>query len=522
MQSGASETDTAENILNSFRNSFFERPGIREMGAEDFTQWLMQASGDPGCQILFYDWEYDWEGPLGIPAMALGNPDRVSPVREMRLIAGVSISGGQQIEIRWARLDRQRRAWPSLSAHWPGAMWIEREIWEETGYEPMGHPDLRPILHPERSPLRGMSAGAGVFQLPLGPVRADVSESGLFLFETVGEQIMHLQPQLFYKHRAVEGLAVGRRFSDVAPIAERITGTSTAAHASAFARAVEQARGAGRPFSAERERVFFGEWERLYNHAHDFAQMASAAGMTVAQAQLARAKEDLLRVSGAVTGSRFLREVVRPFEASGLPWGRLAPGIRRRLSEVDSRVRHFTELLLHTPTFVDRLVKTGTLRPEWARSYGVVGPSARACGILNDVRALELAGLYAPFGYVPSFSDGSEGDARARFLVRLKEWTVSVRMIETALDGLESGAAAENGEDPGEAGFGIGLAESPRGRVCHVVRLGAEGEVLHWGVRSASAWIWPVFGLAVANGNIQTDFPVIDASFGLAYASVDR
>lgn len=503
-----------------------ERPEFREMDAEGFARWLSQAALDPEDQILFYDWEPDREpGTAGTsehPGRESGGVDRGAPVRELRLIAGVSISGGKRIEFRGCGLDLRRRTWPSLAAHWPGAEWIEREIWEETGFEPLGHPDLRPILHPKRNPLRGAAAGAGVFQLPLGPVRGDVSESGMFLFETVGEQIVHFQPQLFYKHRAIEGLAARGHFSDAARLAERISGTSAAAHAAAFARAVEQARGAGRVFFPERERVFFGEWERLYNHIHDFAQMAAAAGMTVAQAQLARAKEDLLRVSGSVTGSRFLRGAVRPFKGSGVPWGRFAPEIRRRLLDVDSRVRRFADLLLRTPTFVDRLVKTGTLRAEWARSYGVVGPSARACGILNDVRAAELADLYAPLGYVPAFPDSPEGDARDRFLVRLAEWGVSVKLVVSALDGLESAIAEETAEDPGEPGFGIGLAESPRGRVCHIVRLGAEGEVLHWGVRSASAWIWPVLGLAVANGNIQTDFPVIEASFGLSYAAVDR
>ena len=48
------------------------------------------------------------------------------------------------------------------------------------------------------------------------------------------------------------------------------------------------------------------------------------------------------------------------------------------------------------------------------------------------------------------------------------------------------------------------------------------GRIVKWGIRAASAWNWPVFGLATANGNIQTDFPIIDASFGLSYAGLDR
>ncbi len=40
--------------------------------------------------------------------------------------------------------------------------------------------------------------------LPFGPVRADVVESGEFLFFYVGEAILHYHPRLFFKHRGME------------------------------------------------------------------------------------------------------------------------------------------------------------------------------------------------------------------------------------------------------------------------------------------------------------------------------
>ena len=40
--------------------------------------------------------------------------------------------------------------------------------------------------------------------LPFGPVRADVLESAEFTFLYIGEQILHYQPHLFFKHRGME------------------------------------------------------------------------------------------------------------------------------------------------------------------------------------------------------------------------------------------------------------------------------------------------------------------------------
>ena len=412
---------------------------------------------------------------------------------------------------------------PSLASQYLGALWIEREMWEKTGCIPVGHPDLRPILHPEKVLPDPVARGSGTFHLPLGPVRADVTESGFFLFDTIGEQIMHMQPQLFYKHRDMEKLAVGMTAEDALLLAERISGTSTVAHATAFCRAAEQALGYRPSLQNERERMLFGEMERLYNHVHDFSQLASATGMTVAQAQFARAKEELLRLNAEVVGSRYLRGAVRLGRSASVDWERGAARLTAELPAIDRRVRRFLRLLLHTPTFVDRLRPTGIVELEWARAYGVVGPVARACGLAVDARTDCLRHLYESTGHACMTAEDAFGDALSRFRVRVREWDISLHIVLELLPslGMSTLVKTELSLATGKGSMGIGVAESPRGRVCHVLFCD-NGKVVAWGIRAASAWNWPVFGLATANGNIQTDFPIIDASFGLSYAGLDR
>ncbi len=415
---------------------------------------------------------------------------------------------------------------PSLSEAHPAFLWMEREMHEKWGLEFDGNPNSAPLFRPDQHELSGVAEGAGVFHLPLGPVRADVSESGHFLFDTLGEQIMHLQVQLFWKHRGMEKMAVGRDLDDGRLLAERISGTSTVAHAVAFARAAEQACHRHPGMVVETERALFGEWERLYNHVHDMAQMASAAGMTVGQAQLSRVKEELLRMNARLIGSRYLREAVLPFRNSPVNWSEWRIPVQEVLRQASDRVDRFVDLLLRTPTFVDRYHGTGILPAKWASAYGVVGPTARASGLETDTRADWLADLYLPHGFQMATPGSTRGDALARFHIRLEEWNHSLKLVERLMEFLQempsSIALPPNDGRSSDIGVGIGASESPRGRVVHVLRVNEQEKIDFWGIRAASSWNWPVFGIVTANGNIQTDFPIIDASFGLSYAGNDR
>lgn len=478
----------------------------QQMNVQELGTHVVHALKQSDHSLLYYGW-----------ANALSSSGGAA------LLALLADHKAQTISGYIGNMDGSEPTLPSLAPDYPLFLWIEREIWEQSGITFSGHPDLRPILRPDQQELQGVAHGSGVFQLPLGPVRADVSESGHFLFDTLGEQIMHMEPQLFWKHRGIEKIVIGRDTAYGRLLAERISGTSTVSHTVAFCRAAEQVLGISPHDHVELERVLLGELERLYNHVHDFAQMAGAAGMTVGQAQLTRVKEELLRLNARLTGSRYLRNAVFIGNYSNVDWQSQGLMIRKEISEMNESVRHFVDLLLRTPTFMDRYQGTGILPLTWAKAYGIVGPSARASGLRTDSRDELLRALYAPLGFQIAQLKHPHGDALSRFQVRDLEWTNSLQLVERSLAILENTLREDHPirERPKEP-IGLGVAESPRGRVIHVLRLDHEAKIAFFGARSASAWIWPVFGLVTANGNIQTDFPIIDASFGLSYAGNDR
>ena len=67
----------------------------------------------------------------------------------------------------------------------------------------------------------------------------------------------------------------------------------------------------------------------------------------------------------------------------------------------------------------------------------------------------------------------------------------------------------------------LGAVEGPRGASWVWLRAGADGTIDRLRLRSASFANWPVVA-AAAPGNLVPDFPLINKSFELCYACVDR
>jgi Ni,Fe-hydrogenase III large subunit len=68
---------------------------------------------------------------------------------------------------------------------------------------------------------------------------------------------------------------------------------------------------------------------------------------------------------------------------------------------------------------------------------------------------------------------------------------------------------------------GLGWSESPRGGNLHWIMVGPQNTIYRYFVRSASYANWPAVAVA-APGNIIPDFPLINKSFELCYACIDR
>lgn len=447
---------------------------------------------------------------------------------------------------RWVHLcvplEQKHPAFPGLSTLFPAACWYERAIWEELGVLPEGHTGLRGLrlapdwpayAWPHRAPFSWThpqqtakprhfvleKAPSGVVDYPLGPVRSGVVESGHYLLRTVGEELVDLHLQLFYKHRGVEKRAEGLSFQHMPLLAERISGTSAVAHALALCQALEQIAGVEVPPRARFLRTLFAELERLYNHLGYQADLCQATGLAVAQAQFEILKERLLRLNAQVSGHRYLFGLVVPGGVSRDVSSEMQQTIQTVVRDVQREFEQLRRLLLASPSHLDRLEGTGILQPRDAQAYGAVGPIGRASGVDRDVRRDHPYAAYAELDFeIPVLHDG---DAFARARVRLEETIQSCRLVEQLLAHVPEGEVfcALPALPAGRAAFG--WSESTHGASLHWLQIGTDGTVARYHVRPGSFANWQAFPLCVPGHNILTDFPIIEQSFGLSFAGAD-
>jgi formate hydrogenlyase subunit 5 len=305
---------------------------------------------------------------------------------------------------------------PSISGlvNGPSADWHEREVEDLFRIAFEGHPRLGEfILHedwPEGvAPMRRafdarrrldrrqsdpqwppptVVEATGAFAMPVGPVFSDFAESAHFLLETVGEDVIRTIPRFFYKYRGVEKIAEGQSVDQVLLLAERFSGNAAFAHGLALCQAVEMICEIEPPPRAAALRTVLAELERLRHHAATITGICNSTALAVATAQAALIEESLIRLSCEAARHRYLFGVVRP---GGLAVD-IPDEVCRRLAaavaDLAAGLGELHRMLDYSSSFLDRLEEVGIVSAENARSYGLLGPIARASGLARDIRKL--------------------------------------------------------------------------------------------------------------------------------------
>jgi Ni,Fe-hydrogenase III large subunit len=400
----------------------------------------------------------------------------------------------------------------------PAVEWHEREAHDLHGLRFAGHEPLRPLLAHD-APLDTWTVptrGHDVHQVAVGPIHAGVIESGHFRFHVVGERILHLDLRLFYKHRGLERAAIGRSLEDGLAYAQRACGACAVTNSVAYAHACEAALGLAPDRELRRARTLLLELERAYNHLHDISAICAGVGFAAGTMAYAALKERVQQVNARLTGHRFLFDTVA-LGASGLELGaREVDAARGELRAVGEEHAATWRQLQFVVSLQQRLQGVGVLERGDAERLGAVGPSARASGVRQDARTDSPRLWY--HGFAPVQAPLVAGDVAGRMAIRAAELEQSFELLEELLARpLPPGRALPAG---GGSALGVGRVESPRGEtVCLIERDGDRLAALH--LRTGSYANWPVLAHAVP-GNLVPDFPLINKSFELCYACVDR
>ncbi|MPZ85310.1 MAG: formate hydrogenase [Actinophytocola sp.] len=433
------------------------------------------------------------------------------------------------------RLDRADPSVPSLAGLSFAAGRFEREMRDLFGIVPVGHPLPRRLVRhfhwprgwypmladagepPEFGDVEGPFPfspveGAGVYEIPVGPVHAGLIESGHFRFSVVGETILKLKARLWFVHKGIERMFHGRAPEQAIELTERVSGDTAVGHTLAFCQAVEDACQYSVAPDAQRIRAILLELERLYNHVTDLGALCNDVGYGILNAHAQRVREQLLRINDTVTGHRLLRGAVHPGGATV----RALPD-PDRLTAIGADVAEIVALALDNNVVADRFTGTAVLTRDQAVDLGALGYVARASGLAVDARHDH------PFllGDLPRAEHTrTDGDVLSRFLVRAEEIAESIRLVNTFADQGFAEPAEPALPAPTAARSGVGMVEGWRGTITHRVELAADGTLTRVKIVDPSFFNWPALPVALAD-TIVPDFPLTNKSFNLSYAGND-
>jgi Ni,Fe-hydrogenase III large subunit len=333
----------------------------------------------------------------------------------------------------------------------------------------------------------------------------------------VGERILHLDPRLFYKHRGLERAAEGQELADGLVFAQRACGSCVVANSAAYALACESAIGLVPPRELRRARTLLLELERLYNHLNDIAAVCAGVGFAAGNMAFAALKERAMRLNEDLSGHRFLFGSVK-VGASGLDLSTsVVDRARGELRELSHDTARAWREIQFSPSVQARLEDVGLLGHDDVVRLGAVGPAARAAGMRIDTRVAS-PGLWYGSSFSAAVPPSAQGDVAARLEVRALELIEVFAMLEELLAGPLPPGVASLGSAP--MALAVARVESPRGEtVCAVEHDMFRLERLH--LRTGSYANWPALAFATAE-SLLPDFPLINKSFELCYACVDR
>jgi len=458
-----------------------------------------------------------------------------TPRREITEVYAVLVNA-QQNRLHIVRTAIDGGQYPSLTPRCPQVHLFEREIAEQFGLKPVGHPWFKPVRYhrswtgrdawdrPGDRPILPAVCdfyrveGDEVHEVAVGPVHAGVIEPGHFRFQCHGETVFHLEIALGYQHRGVEEALAGGPTKRSIHYAETLAGDTSVAHAIAYCRVLEALARCQKTARAQTLRGVALELERIANHVGDLGALAGDIGFLPTASYCGRIRGDFLNMSALLCGSRFGRGMIRPggvgFDVDDARMAKLL----RLIDAAEKDTAVAVNLLWDTPSAMARFETIGRLPKAVAIELGIVGLAARASGLPIDSRSDQPSGVYR-FAHIP-VSTYETGDVFGRAYIRWLEIQHSITFIREQLRAMPSGVTQAALGAPLPNRLAVAIDEGWRGEVCHVAITDDQGRFGRYKIVDPSFHNWSGLAYVLRNQQIS-DFPLCNKSFNLSYCGHD-
>lgn len=252
-----------------------------------------------------------------------------------------------------------------------------------------------------------------------------------------GETIKKIEPHLGYIHRSIEKMTESLTYRQFIYVTSRMDYLSSHINNTACALLVEKGMQVEVPERAKYIRTILNELTRIASHELWLGAMAMDLGAFTPFFYAFREREMITDIMEETCGARLTMNYVVP---GGLMYD-IHPDFQKKvkafIAQFKSKVSEYEDLVTGNVIFQSRTKGIGILTPEDAISYGCTGPVARASGIRCDVRKLFPYDVYNKVDFDEVIE--TEGDSFARYMVRVKEMSQSIRIIEQLIDNIPEG-----------------------------------------------------------------------------------
>lgn len=252
-----------------------------------------------------------------------------------------------------------------------------------------------------------------------------------------GETIVKVEPHLGYIHRSIEKMCESLSYRQFIYVTSRMDYLSSHINNHACALCVEQGLGVEIPPRAQVIRVLMDELTRIASHELWWGAMAMDLGAFTPFFHAFRERETINDIMEETCGARLTMNYMVP----GGVMHDIHPNFQKRvkafIAQYKSKIQEYDDLLTGNIIFQNRMKGIGCISAADAISYGCSGPVARASGVSCDIRKIYPYEIYSSLEFDEVLEQ--DGDALARYMVRIKEMHQSIRIIEQLIDQIPEG-----------------------------------------------------------------------------------
>lgn len=361
--------------------------------------------------------------------------------------------------------------------------------------------------------------------LNMGPQHPSTHGVLRVILELDGEYIVRAEPVLGYIHRMHELMGQNRKAGQFLPNMGRVDYLHALGWNHALVLAVEQLAGIEVPERAELLRILTVELNRISSHLLWWGAYLLDLGAFTPIMYGFDDRETIMDLLQLATGSRLTYCYHRFGGVSHEPMPGFYEGVKDFIDGFDARLAMYKDLVTENIILRKRVEGVGEMDLDVCRRYGCTGPVIRGSGLAFDVRRAWPYSLYSEFDF--TIPVRTEGDALARYLVRMDEMVESARIIRQVLERIPGAAGGHLHPKAPKQDFTLpkgvarGVVEAARGLVA--VEVISDGGKTPYRMRLRSPCFSNLSCFAeVSRGTLLADAVSTLGSLDLVIPEIDR